>query len=357
MANLGRIATDDQERLRAGILSHVCKGAREHALVEFLFARLSRNETRVLTAGDVMAACPEGPDSKTGVGSLKHRLNAKLRVFFDDHVEFPARVTIAEGYHLVFEENKSDLVERFWRPYLGSEQPVRMFYPEPQFFKDDHDTYLRNPTATKPEDGGAFEYLWHSDAAKLKPVYSFVPAGVVRAMMLLIECLQHYDVRFMSSVVRPMNIDDSGQEDLIILGTPSTNHLIATLERRMFAYADQKGIIVAPGTRSQRIYPDDNQEDLTGVKWALLTRRTRFGRNTTILSAKHGRTVQALAAFLTNHENLKVLADHLKCDGAFPKEFQVIFKVQMNETGTEPHIDDIGPERALLGPTNKKGPR
>ncbi|MEA2239344.1 MAG: hypothetical protein QOC81_4068 [Thermoanaerobaculia bacterium] len=343
------LSRDEQTRLRQVLLGDTASAPRQQALLAFLFDRLLNEEVDELSAAAVMKRYSNAPTSKGGLGSLKHLLNSKLAKFFDEHAQDqPWRMSISDGYLFHVEPNNpvppTDLVARFWSPYIGSAQPIRLFYPEPQFFKDRKETYLRNSAAVKAESARVFKYLGFDGRSDLKPVYSFVPAGVVRAMLYLLECFQRYDIRFLSRVIRPSGADETDQGHMLILGTPSTNPLIATLETRLRARSDSRGIVIDSGSTRERILPDDNQEDLTGVKWALLTRRVhRFtGRLTTILSAKHGRTVEALAGFLVNHDSLKELAEYLGVEnGAFPEELQMIFKVHMSETGSEPYIDDI----------------
>lgn len=336
-------------KLRASILAHVAKTEDQRQVITQLFDDVPDGaEPRARTASDVIERMTRPRPTKDGMRALVYRLNKNLQRFFAEATAGRAhahRVTIHE-YRLHFEPNvvepATNLVESFWSPYLDSDKPVRVLYPEPQFFMDDRFTYFRNPAAATPDRKELFEYL--RPEGTLAPSYSFVPSGVVRALLFLIEAFTGSGIRFTASPIRPyMQADHEEDEHVVVLGTPSTNPLVTTLEARMPLQLTTAGI----SRDGVATYLDDNQEDLTGVKWALLTRRAhRFtGRLITVISAKHGRTVQALAGFLTRHPDLQMLARHLNVSDAFPREFQTVFEVEMSRAGGEPRIDSIRPVR------------
>jgi hypothetical protein len=341
-------------KLRASILAHVAKTDDQREIVTRLFDDVPDGAVPpALSASDVIDRMPKPRPTKDGIRALVYRLNRNLERFFAKAAAGRAhahRVKIHE-YRLYFEPNvvepATNLVEGFWSPYLNSDKPVRILYPEPQFFMDDRFTYLRNPAAATPDRNELFAYL--RPEGTLVESYSFVPSGVVRALLFLIEAFTDSGIRFIGSPIRPyMQADHEEDEHIVVLGTPSTTPLITTLETRMPLQVTTAGI-----SRDGVVtYCDDNEEDLTGVKWPLLTRRAhRFtGRLITVISAKHGRTVQALAGFLTRHPDLQVLARHLNVSDAFPREFQTVFEVEMSRAGGEPRIDSIRPVKS-----NKRG--
>jgi hypothetical protein len=83
-----------------------------------------------------------------------------------------------------------DLATQFWQKYIDnsnkSKMPVRMFYPEPQFFQDDHGIYLRNPELSGEGRIDFKEMFSHLNIpGRLEESFSFVPAGIVRALVYL----------------------------------------------------------------------------------------------------------------------------------------------------------------------------
>ena len=340
---------DALARLRSVVLEHAITGPDQRQLLTYLFDRHTAGETDNLDAWHVgRHAYAEGKDASR-TGTDKHRVNKRLREFFDaDPIgkSHPWRVRIGDHYALVVERNRPaaavDLVKRLWAPYVGSTRLVRVLYPEVLSFKDGADTYLRNPRATRSDQTRVFSYF-KLKKNELKPNYSLVQAGVVRAMMVLLEALQPFDVPFRSGVVRPDVTEYAADEHLIVLGTPSTNPLVATYQSILPVRWTDTGLANPFG----KTLADDYEEDFTGEKWALFTRRVHLGRTISILSAKHGRTVEALTTFLTRQASLQRYVEFLESQDSFPPEFQTIFKVVMSQMGTEPHIESIEPYAAL----------
>jgi hypothetical protein len=340
---------DAWARLRTIVLEHAITGPDQRQLLAYLFDQRNAGVTENLDAWHVgrNAYAQEKDASRTGTD--KHRVNERLLKFFDTDAigkNHPWRVRIGDHYALVVERNRPaaavDLVKRLWAPYIGSSRLVRVLYPEVLSFKDSEDTYLRNPRATRSEQTRVFSYL-RLKKNELKPNYSLVQAGVVRAMMVLLEALQPFDVHFRTGVVRPDMTEYADDEHLIVLGTPSTNPLVATYQSILPAHWTNTGLATPFG----KPLADDYEEDFTGEKWALFTRRVHLGRTISILSAKHGRTVEALTTFLTRQNSLQRHAEFLEPKDSFPPEFQTIFKVVMSQIGTEPHIESIDPYVAL----------
>jgi hypothetical protein len=328
-------------KLRDAILEHVATSDAARAFVKAMFA--SPEESR--SVEEVIALMSESRSAES-VRELKARLKERLEYFFGQHEvgrALPLRVTF-ENYRLNFVRNvvePPEYLTRFWSHYFDSDHEVRIIYPEPEFFVDENPTYLRNPRALTSDVHDAFGYL--RPKGKLEPSYSFVSSGVVRAMLLLAEMLQAGATRFITTPIRPFTFDADDDHDLIVLGTPTTSNLTLALEEPMIARTTALGIVVN-GTLA---YKDEQEEDVTGTKWALLTRREhRFqNRVVTSISAKHGRAVQAVAeVLLTRWDGLERLAAHLKANGSFPPYFQTVLRVEMSKAGGVPRIDAVTPE-------------
>ena len=87
---------------------------------------------------------------------------------------------------------------------------------------------------------------------------------------------------------------------------------------------------------------DTQGDSVQMVKWGVLTRRPHCfkDRTVTLLSARHGRTVEGMAKYLTNPAEIPALAVQLQRE-RFPPCFQALFRVQMTKTADGPTIDDV----------------
>jgi TIR domain len=249
--------------------------------------------------------------------------------------------------------NDHDLAALFWEPYVRSGKPTRIIYPEPQFFRDDKHTYLRNQEADQRDRKEAFSYL--NIEGGLAPSYSFVPSGIVKAMLYLIEYLNRHRTKVVAKSLYPATPFDDSDENVIILGTPGMIDFIPVLEARYPIHTQRDGVeVVPPGNGPTRKLIDDTQDNMNArqvhlVKWAVLTRRPHIHRDsiTTVLGAAHGRSIEAIAGFLTRTPELQILLGNLGCQDKFPRQMQALFRVQMLKTEGEPHIDNIEVESTV----------
>ncbi len=274
---------------------------------------------------------------------------------------------VEPSLHTQVQTGEQDLVAAFWEPYLTSSKAVRIFYPEPQFFRDEKHTYMRSQYADLPGQQEAFSYL--NIPGGLVPSYSFVSSGIVKALLYLVDCLHAHRVKVTTRPLRPVSAFDDADENVIILGTPGMLDVIKTLEASYPFHTIRDGVTVsaagngmAKGTRTR--FTDDTQENFETSKvrlkkWAVFTRRPHAYRDniTTILAAPHGRSIEAIAGFLTRSTELRDLLHQVATRDGFPRYMQVLFSVPMLKTDGEPHIDPPRIHKAINLDHAKKSKR
>jgi hypothetical protein len=344
------LSREQQKELQDHLVEHAVRGPQRRTLLDYLFKQwLDPAPPQHISVKDILKECSAFTDDRS-VRSSMTRLKLDLRQFFDGKGnQYPFRLTIEHGYQPRFTHNGLELhgaVSTFWRPYVG--HSVRIVYPEPIFFRDAKDAYIRMPGISSAEALDRMSYLNY--AQPLKENCSFVPSGIVEGMLFLLEMFQKLGIRFRSSAVLSDVLPD-GDEPVIVLGTPNTARLVTTLEASTEARSTDEGVSVSASSKHHRLRFVDTpkREDLTGTKHALLTRRTLGKRLVTILSAAHGRTVQALSQFLTQEDSLALFATKFGIKDELPTQLQAVFEVKMVETDGEPHIDSIWPKHILQG--------
>jgi hypothetical protein len=253
------------------------------------------------------------------------------------------------------DSDRHDLVTSFWEPYVDSSRPTRIFYPEPQFFRDAMHTYMGNEYAGEQGRKEVFSYL--NLPGEIAPSYSFVSSGIVRAMLHLIDCLHKRRIKVRVQVLRPGMPLEHSDENVIILGTPGIIGLISTLEAPYRFHTQRDGVTVESaegGEAKAQKLTDDTQENMSASKvylnkWAVFTRRPHVHPDniTTVLAAPHGRSIQAVAEFLTRSPELSDLSGLLATQNKFPRQMQVLFRVPMVKTEGEPHIEQAEVHEAL----------
>jgi hypothetical protein len=342
------LSREQQCELRDYLIANAARGPQRRVLLQHLFTLwLQPTPPMHISVKDILKTCPTFTDDRA-VRSDMSRLKEDLRQFFKHRGRlYPFRLSIDAGYQPRYDHNDaalgSGLIWKFWRPYIG--RSVRIVYPEPIFFRDARDTYIRMPDVSSADALEQLSYLNY--ARPLKENCSFVPSGIVEGMLFLLEAFQKIGVRFSSTVVSSELLPD-GDEPMIVLGTPSTARIVTTLEASTDARTTNEGISVSSKKGHRLRFADSTKrEDLTGTKYALLTRRKAGQHLVTILSAAHGRTVQALARFLTQDNDLSLLEQYFDKSDDFPTQLQAVFEVKMVETDRDPHIDSIRP-RSLL---------
>ncbi|HTZ90712.1 MAG TPA: hypothetical protein VMA71_10230 [Alloacidobacterium sp.] len=323
-----------------------------------MFRELAREGEKpaTLTPADICegVGIEANQDNLDNMRSLKNRLNADLANFFDYGEGRLQKWRVYfehKDYRPHFRSNtpptqEIDYLAQFWAPHRQSSNPTHILYPEPCFFIDSQRTYLRNPDANRPEDRERFSYLL-TDWTKLKTTYSYVPSGAVKAMLCIMACFRQWDQEITPKAFLPHDrVPDA--PNLIVLGTSTSMQAVATLERSLPIHTGLKHVTI-DGEDPVEDTEYDEQGEMMYRKWGTLTRRWhRFpDRIVTVISAHHGRAVDAIASFLTTPLSLSTLAEYLKSPRTFPASFQALFSVEMEETSTGPHTTYTAVDRAL----------
>jgi hypothetical protein len=358
---------EEQTRMLDRIVQRApVKGAKARILLEFLFKRSMEGRREPIVVKDILMACEKegGPANANAMNTEINRVKGLLARFFDARREGderePVRADLEGGTHrLIFSPNwpASPLVEEFWSPYFHSMFPTCLYYPEPQFFRYRNNVYIRYLESNSPDEHKNIEKLLRHGSLSHTPIpsHSFVPSGLVAAMSRLFECFLGRGTPLRSEVLGWSKGVPADKNNVIILGTPTTNlQLINSVEREWPMRTEKKldpatkalkCAVIVSHRNSTKSYLDQTQEDDDSVKdyvglekWACLTRRVdASGRVITVLSG-HSRSVQGLATFLTMERH----PGHFKPEGhlgelkrqfpnGFPLQLQACFSVTMQK--------------------------
>jgi hypothetical protein len=254
-------------------------------------------------------------------------------------VAFTHNVGERDPVHADNRHDKAAVVTKFWMPYFEG-KPARILYPEPLFFKDDRDTFLRNVKANSPEDRTLLQYV--RPAGKLRPSHPYVPAGIVRAMLRLSCYFAAHDTLLEASPIRPGLRINERNENLIVLGTNATLALLSGLEVNA---PQQKEGAKSPLKLRARPRPSATHR----IEPALMTRRNHlFHRNIiTVLDSYNSPAVEAVTRFLTSEAEMETLAGSFGSGSEFPKYCQADFDVVMRTSEIDdPDIDHVTVKKA-----------
>ena len=239
------------------------------------------------------------------------------------------------------ETSISHLVAQFWSPYFDG-KPSRILYPEPLFFSNGKDTYIRHIEVNSPDSRKSpplpLEY------EPMHACHPYVPAGVVGAMLRLISCFAPNNVRLEASPFRSGARITDRNENLIILGTLASMPLVSGLETSSPSRARNRHSALA--LRSSQF----SKGAASYVEPALITRRHHlFRRNVvTVINSAHSRAVEAIVRFLTSDAEMESLRSAFDRTDGFPKFFQADFDVIMRRNLGEPDPDHVKLRKTLV---------
>lgn len=215
------------------------------------------------------------------------------------------------------EVRPDNLVPRFWQPHKWNmhnedDRPTLILFFEPQFFIDAKGTYFRNPGVNTHEEAAQLGF-----GGELKKSYSFVPSGIVQAMLHVMKALRpdpNHNVYPRTSIIKHATDTPPDHENLVVLATPTSKKLVATLESGFSMRTSARGVSLNGAEPLEDTAEPIGTDSAEMVKWGVLTRRPHRvkDRTVTLLSAKHGRTVEAMAQFLTNPADIPALAIQLQ---------------------------------------------
>jgi hypothetical protein len=378
------INAEQLESLRDVLIDHLTTtdATRERNVIRYIFreaiqALSNTSHPRRVSANDIKENVPGKGQPDNPEKKMISVFSAKMREFFDDHPigrMQPYRVFFERGNYFPFTKvnepppKEEDFVALLWSPYHASGKQARIIYPEPLFFLDQHGTYLRNPAADEPKkQSNIFNYLAPCAGDSFEPRYSFVSAGIVQSILLLMRTFRlSSPERFVNvTPVRPDEEVSDRKENLIVLGTPSTTKIVEKLERPPFEAklplrTTATGAVLYEGAEDEEVFADDPEQQALNpnpemLQWGVLTRRrSRFNdRIETLIAARQGRAVEAITKLLTDKEQIRKLArelplvDRLRGGKEFQPSFQALFRVQMEKTDTGPRIHSTRVERAI----------
>ena len=309
------------------LLTHVAsKGIVEKALIEYLFACsiAAGAEEKHISETHVLLECKGGPSTETAVRAAMSRLRANCEYFFAYH-----HVGRQQTYKVVFEKKEylpqyefnhpppiaGDLVKSFWGPYYMSDRVIRIFYPE----------------------------LFHDTAG-----LSFTPTAIVQAMTILFETLQKSPkTKFTATALKPTEPIPNQDEDIVVIGTPATMPQLLQMEIGCPLKSEPHN--VSSSSAATIPVQDEQSNDKLTINHrleatALISRTWRLfrGRVATTISATSYAAFPALASFLTQQNDLKILTQLLALE-VFPERFQVPFRLSMLNIAGREVIHQITP--------------
>jgi hypothetical protein len=361
-----QLKPEDLQDLESAILTHVVsRQGRKRCVIKYLFdaVRTRGSNKNPISTQELSEACP-GDSSRAGASSafrtMIKELKQDLTLFYgsSEGQSLPYRMTWdGNGNYLpkFLPNTIKDFVPLFWAPYLGLDKKPRLMYPEPFFVIDHTGTNLRNSAVNTIAEKHKFSYLTANPplddgrtyADALETGYSYIPAGIVQGMFFVVNALARHAKNssleaeaVMPSLVRPLHSDE-----LILLATPtSIGGIVDTLESGLRMRTTAKGIRIDDDEQ----FEDKEDEGPHLIKWGLLTREQNRNRTVTVISANHGRTVEAIAQALTNNKQLAELAKQLPKRYPFRSSFQTLFRVRMKKTREGPCIDGTWPAKTFL---------
>jgi hypothetical protein len=332
---------EEKQALGRLILQYLAKknSKKRRPVVEFLFQEVARmgDNPEPIKAWHILAFLKQKVTDKSeqAMRTLTSRLNAGCTRLFTEWEEGRQQkwcVYFDNGDYLPkFRLNapppkETDFFTALWQAHRNSLQPTKILYPEPQFFIDGQNTFLRNPEANELHRTERFQYLYPEKTLPLQPAYSYVPSGLVSAMLHIITCFQRWGQEIIPQPLHPHDVVPNTSDNLIVIGTPTSTRVIGLLEAVLPIHTQSKQITIK-GAESVEDDPDDAQP--VSNKWGTLSRRRQNDRVVTVLSARHGRTVDAMAKFITTPSRIPSLADKLGKPVTCPECFQGLFRVTM----------------------------
>lgn len=356
---------DHLPRLCETFISHGSPSPLERNAIEYLFRtemeNLKKQPKERVRLSDMDLATKLHGDAGSGQAArtLITRLRTRLKEFYADNPigrkeRFSVIVDLNDGYSLSFPLNDpppmaDQFVSDFWAPYTQSDRPVRLYYPEPAFFRDSHSTMFHNLLADPRNPKESLSYL---GIEEMSQNFSFVSSGLVKSILVFFDLFQRRGVPLLASPLRASATFPEADEDIIIIGNHRTIPLIATLEEvQPLKDKTEKDIpsVIAPSTETSA---DDPKGAINTAKkpdhWALLTRRAhRFhGRLITLLSGNHDSSIEGGAGYVTRQLELKSLIQHFQPENYFPSHLQVLFEVTIVNPDLEPYIDQVTVKKA-----------
>jgi hypothetical protein len=319
---------------------------RSSSILELFFARAIGAKSSVergLTIEDVMKAyAPKIVDETTARTQLKVIMTDHLPGFFvavGKHLPVKAEIVKDRErvgiWYLEFSTNDptiGDCVSGFWHQHFKEKENL-LVLSEALFFADQRGNIVRNRMVNDPAERKELHPFAGKQVESMEPTY-YVNGGQVKAAFMLAELFQDHGAKLeLESGLGGLS-DRMTETNLVLFGNPRTNAVLATLQ-------EQGGFRLNVGERSLlddgKHLDDKIRLGSRGTCYqAILTRCANFdGRHViTAICSNHGRSVAAIAAFVSRQAHLADFYKGLRLPSAsepLPSRFQVLFKVALNE--------------------------
>ncbi|MEQ1730412.1 MAG: hypothetical protein ABL982_18760, partial [Vicinamibacterales bacterium] len=306
-------------------------------LFSFSLEAARQKPSRSVRGVSLQVLAEELKQTKQNLSATRSKLNRKLRTYFAGAgSRFAHRFEISENkFGVLFYANArpSDYVGLLWKPHRAAGS-VRVYYPEPQFFKDRRDSYYRNHKVNQP-DSKAAAAVFHLPVNELEPSQSFVPSGFVLALVRIFETLAGSGTKVSA---RRLRFGDHLSEDgsSVVLGTVSSVNALRSIAEtfpiRSRRLADGTNVVTAAGHdyRDSSHRPKTRSLDLLN-KWVVVTRVMGADGPITAFSG-HGRAVDGATRLLTGVRVGESSADELLASvpqGLFAGNFQLLLRAQV----------------------------
>jgi hypothetical protein len=282
------------------------------------------------------------PIVRVSVGSIRERLNA----FFGtegrgEHL----RMEIPKGqYRVVFTDAPADLppttrqpsaLTRFWQPYISGNCANIIVYTEPIFFRDNQGRYFRDWGVNSLESGVAEIRKRFPGLAdvEISPVFHYLSAGEMHCLLSITRMFHEIGVPVETRNSRNTTWHELRHANLILLGSPRTNHFLESLQGEyQFVVGHEMITVRDPGTErtfSGTRYKDGRLSRMT--EYAVVTRRPGLveGSWVTMIGANHGRAIEGAGHVLTLEDRVQHILEAMpNPTTAPPPSFQLLMKVE-----------------------------
>jgi hypothetical protein len=339
-------ATDEiQIQLRDQLLRSPAfrPSSRMRELLGFLFER-SLQGTNTPESVIRRELYPDAGDTSR-VRVAMHSLRKQLHRYFENEgraCQFKVQLVSGNGYRLEIVPNQpipEDPVKRLWQPYLSTGERNRLIFGQPVFFHDNEHTYIRDVRVNNPEK---FSGLGKK---RLAPSYHYLARGEVMAALAITRMLAAHGSNVeIGSAHETAAWSETRENNLILIGSPSTNFLIRDMQASETYQLSAEGVRAGSGDRSYLDSVANKAGNIALEKYAILTRRPGFSgdRCVTIISANHAQACEGVAEFLTHRSCIR-LFEVLKIGGVgpVPRHFQVIFRTRVLKERGETDVLDV----------------
>jgi hypothetical protein len=287
------------------------------------------------------------PVVRVNLGSVRERLTS---FFATEGSSEPWRIEIPKGqYGIVFREagresqparSGAGALERFWQPYFTSNKPTLVVYTEPLFFRDEQGRFFRDWNINSvPHD--LDEIRGHfplAGAEEVAPTYHYLSAGEMHCLLSITRMFHELRIPVETRNSRRSSWQELSQSNIILLGSPRTNHYLRSLQGDypLLVRDDRIESRTAAGDAAilqGRRFKDGQLPRMT--EYAVVTRRPGLvsGGWVTMITANHGRAIEGAGHMLTLEDRVSGLLRRMPLEPG--DAFQLLVRVETLEIDDE----------------------